>query len=227
MRTLYSYYRSSAAYRVRIALALKHLDYQYQTVHLVNQGGEQKLPAYQAKNPQALVPFLEIDENNATLFGLSQSLAILEYLDETHPSPALLPNNVQERAVVRSLSLLIACEIHPLNNLRVVKHLSAEFNVSEEQKTQWMNHWMSQGLTRFQAQRRQQWQHYHPNQPLPKFVWGDTPGMADCFLIPQLYNAHRFGCDLSQLAELFAIEQACLQHPAVMAALPENQPDAP
>jgi maleylpyruvate isomerase len=225
MIRLYSYFRSSAAYRVRIALGLKQLGFSYETVHLLNQGGEQLLPPYQQKNPQGLVPFMEIDADQGK-WGVGQSLAILEYLEETYPNPPLLPKTPKEKAFVRSLTLLIACEIHPINNLRVIKKLVKDFGMTEEQKTQWMNGWMLDGLLRFQEQRRLQWQQCFGSLALPLFCWGDSPSMADCALIPQLYNARRFGCDLSGLSDLISIESHCLKLSAFVSASPEKQPDA-
>jgi maleylpyruvate isomerase len=211
---LYSYFRSSASYRVRIALNLKGLGYEYQSVHLARDGGQHLAPAFRALNPQALVPVLT--DGSETL---TQSLAILEYLEETHPQPPLLPQAPAERARVRALALNIACDVHPLNNLRVLNYLTSKLGVNESAKSEWYRHWVEQGLGAFEAG--------VANSPLTgRFCHGDTPGFADCCLIPQLFNARRFGCDLSGYPTLLAIEQRCRDLVAFRDAAPEHQPDA-
>lgn len=210
---LYAYYRSSAAYRVRIALNLKQLSYEISSVHLLRKGGEQKTAAYAALNPQQLVPTLE-DQG----LLLTQSLAIIEYLDEAYPSVPLLPADPAGRARVRALSQLIACDIHPLNNLRVLQYLQSRLNTDEADKNAWYAHWIQQGLNALEQ---------HLDMPSAgRFCHGDTPTMADCCLIPQLYNARRFQIDLSPYPNILRIEQACAELPAFQAAAPENQPDA-
>ncbi|PJK13247.1 maleylacetoacetate isomerase [Lysobacteraceae bacterium NML120232] len=211
---LYSYWRSSAAYRVRIGLNLKALPYRQHSVHLLRDGGEQRSPAYRALNPQALVPTLQQGD-----LRLTQSLAILEYLDETQPTPPLLPPDAAGRARVRALAQLVACDIHPLNNLRVGQYLKAEYALEQGAVEDWMRHWMREGFTAMEAALAQS-----PATGL--FCHGDTPTLADICLIPQLYNAHRFGLELAAFPTLAAIEARCLALPAFAAASPENQPDA-
>ncbi|MCW8155002.1 maleylacetoacetate isomerase [Stutzerimonas stutzeri] len=213
--TLYGYWRSSAAYRVRIALNLKGLAYRQVPVHLVKDGGQQRAADYRALNPQQLVPLL-VDEGNGGA-RISQSLAILEYLDEVFPVPALLPADPVERAQVRSLAMHIACEIHPLNNLRVLQYLSAELGVDDEAKNAWYRHWVSQGLAAVE-------------QGLETF--GDTlslndrPGYLEACLVPQVYNARRFACDLAAYPRILEIVARCETLPAFQQAAPEVQPDA-
>ena len=213
--TLYSYWRSSAAYRVRIGLALKGLRYDTVPVHLVRNGGEQHAPDYAAANPQKLVPMLVHGQRR-----MRQSLAILEYLDEVWPEPPLLPATARGRQRVRALSQVVACDIHPLNNLRVVRFLENEWNVPQPERDVWMRHWMVEGLDAFEALLAD-----HPS--TAEFCEGHLPTLADCCLVPQLYNARRFGVDLDPYPTIRRIEAACLAHPAFDAARPENQPDAP
>ena len=213
--TLYSYWRSSAAYRVRIGLALKGLRYDTLPVHLVRNGGEQHAPDYAAANPQKLVPMLVHGQRR-----MRQSLAILEYLDEVWPEPPLLPATARGRQRVRALSQVVACDIHPLNNLRVVRFLEHEWNVPQPERDVWMRHWMVEGLDAFEALLAD-----HPS--TAEFCEGHLPTLADCCLVPQLYNARRFGVDLEPYPTIRRIEAACLAHPAFDAARPENQPDAP
>lgn len=210
---LHNYYRSSASYRVRIALNLKGVPFEYRSVHLSRGGGEQLTPAFRELNPLSLVPVLEDGAER-----LTQSLAILEYLDEVYPEPPLLPQSPAERARVRALALTVACEIHPLNNLRVLNYLSTELDLSPEAKTRWYQHWVELGLTALEAQLRQG--------PDGGFCHGDTPGLADCCLIPQLFNARRFNCDLTRFPTLTRIEARCTELPAFREAAPEVQPDA-
>lgn len=212
--TLYNYFRSSASYRVRIALNLKGLDYTYAPVHLTRNGGEQFSDSYRRLNPHVLVPVLKDEENSVT-----QSVAIMEYLDEIYPQPPLLPADPANRAHVRSLAMAVACEIHPLNNLRVLKYLSGELGLKDETKIGWVHHWINlgfEGLERELAASRER----------GRFCFGDTPTMADCCLIPQMFNARRFKVDLAPYPTLRAIEEACENLDAFQAARPENQPDA-
>lgn len=211
---LYSFFRSSAAYRVRIALNLKSLGYEYLAVHLSRGGGEQLHPDFLSVNPQALVPVLE---DGAQI--LSQSLAIIEYLDEIHPSPPLLPKAPAERARVRALSQTIACEIHPLNNLRVLNYLTKVAGVSDDTKNAWYRHWVAEGFKSLEARIAG-----HP--ATGNFCHGDAPGIADCCLVPQMANARRFKCDLSQYPTLVAIDRRCQALEAFQRAAPERQPDA-
>jgi len=211
---LYSYFRSSAAYRVRIALNLKGLDYEYLPVHLTRGGGEQLRPEYRKVNPQALVPVL-LDGQHT----LNQSLAIIEYLDEAHPRPPLLPGDPAARARVRGLAQMIACEIHPLNNTRVLGYLTGAAGVSDEARSAWYRHWVAEGFTALEAR-------LAGDSATGRFCHGDAPGMADCCLVPQVANARRFKCDLSQYPTLVAIDSNCLALEAFQRAAPERQPDA-
>jgi maleylacetoacetate isomerase len=211
---LYTYFRSSAAYRVRIALNLKGIKAALAPVHLVKDGGEQFTAAYGEKNPQNLVPLLEHDD-----MCLSQSLAIIEYLEETHPLHPLLPGDPRSRARVRALSQVIACDIHPIDNLRVLKYLGDKLGVSPEQKNAWYRHWVTLGLEALERQIA-----HDPRTGL--FCHGDSPTMADCCLVPQLYNAQRFDCDPAPYPTLTAIAARCEALPAFIDARPENQPDA-
>ncbi len=215
---LYGYFRSSASYRVRIALNLKGIDYEQASVHLVKNGGEQFSAAYRALNPDALVPVLQ-DEFEAEAATLTQSMAIIEYLDEAYPDVPLLPSNPLDRAYVRALALSIACEIHPLNNLRVLKYLTGNLQLSEEQKNTWYRHWCGSGLAVLE-------QKLATDKRRGDFCFGNSPGFADCFLIPQIANAQRFNTDLSSMPVMMAINQACGEHPAFIKAAPANQPDA-
>jgi maleylpyruvate isomerase len=214
MSTLYSYFRSSAAYRVRIALNLKGLDYDTSPVHLVRDGGEQLKPAYRALNVNALVPtFIDGDVN------IHQSLAIIEYLEEVHPTPALLPADPVARAQVRALALDIAADIHPIDNLRVLRYLKHDLGVSEEQKNAWYVHWIVEGFKALEARLAAQ------SSP-GKFVFGDTPTLADCCLVPQVYNANRFKVDMTPFPRIAAIDAHCQTLDAFLRAAPEAQPDA-
>ncbi|AHV93174.1 maleylacetoacetate isomerase [Bordetella holmesii] len=211
---LYSYFRSSAAYRVRIALNIKGLSYAYSPVHLLKEDGQQLSEDYLALNPSALVPTL-VDGDQA----IGQSLAIIEYLDETHPQPALLPATPAARARVRAIALNIACDIHPLNNLRVLKYLKHDLKVEEEAKNAWYRHWVDTGLTALESMLSQ-------SAETGRFCHGDTPTLADICLVPQVFNARRFGCDLSAMPTILRIDEACNTLPAFQKAAPENQPDA-
>lgn len=210
---LYGYFRSSAAYRVRIALNLKELSYDAVPIHLMRGGGEQHGAAFRALNPQALVPVLEDGVR-----VLTQSLAILEYLEEIHPEPPLLPADPAGRARVRALALQVACEIHPLNNLRVLQYLKRELNLDEGARERWYRHWIATGFTSFEASLAAG--------GMGRFCHGDAPGLADTCLIPQLFNARRFDCDLTAYPRMLAIEAACAALPAFAAAHPARQPDA-
>jgi maleylpyruvate isomerase len=216
---LYSYFRSSAAYRVRIALNLKQIDYEQVGVHLVKDGGQQLLPAYRAVNPEGLVPTLVDEAIPGPMHALSQSLAIIEYLDEAYPQPALLPGSAADRALVRSLALLIACDIHPINNLRVLRYLTDRLHVNESDKEGWIRHWVEQGLQAFEANLLR-------SGKSGLFCFGDTPTLADCCLVPQLYNARRFKCDVSGLSTILRIDAHCQTQEAFVRAAPEQQPDA-
>ena len=209
---LIGYFRSSAAYRVRIALNLKGLAAEQGHVHLAK--GEHKNPAFAALNPQKLVPVLEDGDNR-----LIQSLAILEYLEETYPEPPLLPADPAGRARVRALAQVVACEIHPLNNLRVLNYLTGELQLTEEIKLAWYRHWIAEGLQALEA--------LLANSPeTGRFCHGDRPGLADVCLVPQLFNARRFDCPLSDYPTLLRIDAACAAVPAFQAATPDRQADA-
>ncbi len=212
---LYTYFRSSASYRVRIALNLKGLPCEMVPVHLLRDGGEQLTPEYRKLNPDALVPSLELDEGAV----ITQSLAIIEYLEEMHPQPALLPADALDRAWLRSLALAIACDIHPVNNLRILRYLSGEMKVSDDDKNRWYRHWCEQGLAAIE-------QTLAHDRRVGRYCYGDTPSLADCFLVPQVANAQRFNCDLSAMPTVVRINDACLQLPAFIDASPAMQPDA-
>ncbi len=212
---IYSYFRSSASYRVRIALNLKGLAYDIVPVHLLRDGGEQLGPEYRRLNPDALVPSLQLDDGVV----INQSLAIIEYLEETHPAPALLPDNPLDRAWLRSLALSVACDIHPLNNLRILRYLTGEMQLSEDDKNRWYRHWCEQGLAAIE-------QVLANDARVGRYCYGDTPSLADCFLVPQVANAQRMHCDLSAMPTVLSINDACLQLPAFIAASPAQQPDA-
>lgn len=212
---LHSYWRSSAAYRVRIGLNLKGLRYDIAAVHLVRDGGDQHKPGYLATHPQKLVPVLQHGQRM-----LRQSLSILEYLDEMWPEPALLPATARERQRVRALAQLVACDVHPLNNLRVLQYFEHEWNVPQPERDAWVRHWIEEGFTAFEAMLQN-----HPS--TGRFCDGNAPTIADCCLVPQVYNARRFGLDLSPYPTILRIEDACLALPAFDAARPERQPDAP
>lgn len=209
---LYSYFRSSAAYRVRIALNLKDLDYEYAPVHLVM--GEQRSDAYRALNRQALVPTL-VDDPAV----LTQSLAIIEYLDETHPDPPLLPRDPAERARVRAIALAIACDIHPLDNLRVLRYLKHTLGVGDEAKDAWYRHWIDVGLSALEAQ-------LAAEAATAAFCHGDAPTLADICLVPQLANARRASIPLDAYPTLVRIDANCRALEAFARAAPDRQPDA-
>jgi maleylacetoacetate isomerase len=208
--TLYSYWRSSAAYRVRIALALKGLPYDTAFVHLVNGGGEQHSLSYKSLNAQGLVPSWQDEEG-----VLTQSLAIIEYINDCHPDTPLLPATPFARAKVRAMAQAIACEIHPINNLRVLKYLRTSVGLDDEAVNNWYQHWVSEGLEALELMVEDD-----------GFCYGTTPSLADICLIPQLYNARRFNVDLSIYPKLCRIEAKCLQLEVFKQAVPEAQPDA-
>ena len=207
---LHNYFRSSASFRVRIALQLKRLPYDYVAVHIAR--GDHNLPAYAGVSADQLVPLLEDGD-----VRLSQSMAIIEYLDETHPAPALLPPDPLGRARVRALAQSIACEIHPLNNLRVLKYLAHELTLDEAARNAWYRHWVRDGLERFERQLAQQ--------PASSYCWGDTPTLADCCLVPQIFNGRRFDCNLDRLPRTMAAFDACMELDAFRQAQPSACPD--
>ena len=214
---LYSYFRSSASFRVRIALALKGLAYEYVPVHLVK--NEHLQDSLRATLPAQLVPALVDEGEGGTELSLTQSLAIIEYLDETHPEPPLLPRDAAGRARVRSLALDIACEIHPLNNLRVLRYLVAELKVGEDDKNRWYRHWVETGLETVERQLAG-----HP--ATGRFCHGDRPGLADCVLVPQIFNARRMDCRLDHVPTVMRVFDACMAEPAFTSAQPSACPDA-
>lgn len=207
---LHGYWRSSAAYRVRIALNLKGLAYAQSTHDL--RTGAQRAPAYLSLNPQGLVPAVEMEGQ-----VIGQSLAILEWLEEAHPTPALLPVDVIDRAIVRSMAALIACDVHPLHNLRVLKALKRDAQMDETHVSRWASGWIQEGLAALEPAVRQHGQ---------GFAFGATPTMADCCLVPQLYSAERFGVDLSAYPAVVAAGEAARALPEIAAAHPSVQPDA-
>ena len=211
--TLYSYWRSSAAYRVRIALHLKGLSFTTVPVHLVRNGGEQHAETYRLVNPQGLVPVLEHEGR-----VLTQSMAICEYLDECFEPYPLLPADPLGRARIRSLVLQIACEIHPLNNLRVQKFLKDQCGDAVD-SVAWMQHWMREGFTAIE-------QHIIYRRSKQSGYYGDSPGLFECFLVPQVYNAQRYDTDMSMFPAISEIVARCRALPAFIKAAPENQPDA-
>lgn len=215
MLTLYGYWRSSAAYRVRIALNLKGLAYRQVPVHLVRDGGEQHGQAYQALNPQGLVPLLVDDENGGV--PIAQSLAIIEYLEEIFPVPSILPADPVARAQVRALALHLACDVHPLNNLRVLQYLSRELGVDDAAKNAWYRHWVAGGL----AAVEQGLAAYGDT-----FSLGTRPGYLEACLVPQVYNARRFDCDLDAYPRILALTARCEALEAFRHAAPDAQPDA-
>lgn len=212
---LYSYFRSSASYRVRIALNLKHLPYDYAPVHLLRDGGEQLKPEYRRVNQDGIVPTLVDDEQHA----IQQSLAIVEYLDETHPAPPLLPGSAADRAHVRSIALQIACEIHPLDNLRVLKYLKHTLRVDDAAKDAWYRHWIESGFATLEAR-------LAADPRTGKLCFGDTPTIADLCLVPQIFNANRFKIDTTPYPTLQRIYDHAMQIDAFARAAPGEQPDA-
>ena len=207
---LYNYFRSSASYRVRIALALKGLDYDYKPVSLIQ--NEHLAESYASVSASRLVPLLKDGDHVVT-----QSLAIIEYLDETHPEPPLLPADALGRARVRSLALDIACEIHPVNNLRVLRYLVGPLKVSEEDKNRWYNHWVETGLEAVEQRL---------DASPTRYCHGDTPTMADCVLVPQIFNARRFDARLDHVPNVMRVFDACMQLDAFSKTQPSACPDA-
>jgi maleylacetoacetate isomerase len=206
---LYDYFRSSAAYRVRIAIALKRLAVERRHVHLLR--GEQRDPGYRAKNPLAIVPTLELDDGRL----ITQSLAIIDYLDTLQPDPPLLPSDSVLAAQARAAALTIACEIHPLANLRVIEALQRQFRAKDDQIAEWRKRWISEGLKAVEQLIA----------PAP-FAFGAAPSLADICLVPQIYNARRFDAPLDACPRILAVDAACSVHPAFIAARPEAQPNA-
>lgn len=209
---LYGYFRSSAAFRVRIALNLKGLRADLRFVHLLKDGGQQHAMDYRAVNPQQLIPALTHDGHT-----MGQSLAIIEYLDEVVPQPPLLPPDAAGRARVRQIALAIACDIHPLGNLRVLRYLKEDLGADEAARKAWQQHWIAEGFTALEAKLSKE---------SGNFCHGDTPTLADICLIPQMTNARRAGLDLAPYPTLLRIEAAAYRLPAFIDARPENQPDA-
>ncbi|MEO3878559.1 maleylacetoacetate isomerase [Rheinheimera fenheensis] len=209
---LYGYWRSSAAYRVRIALNLKQLSFENLSIHLVKNGGEQHSDSYKALNPAQLVPTLIDGE-----LSLNQSLAIIEYLDEMYPQPALLPEGAAEKAQVRALALDIACDIHPLNNLRVLQYLTGTLAVTEQQKQAWITHWLNTGFSALEQRLAQS---------AGQYCFGDSVTLADICLVPQVYNAQRFALDMTPYPYISKVYHNCMQLAAFALAAPEQQPDA-
>jgi maleylacetoacetate isomerase/maleylpyruvate isomerase len=215
---LYSYFRSSASYRVRIALALKKLDYDYVPVHLVK--NEQLAPAFRAVAPSQLVPALIVDDaGSGAPATITQSLAIIEYLDETVAEPPLLPADALGRARVRAIALDIACEIHPLDNLRVLRFLQSELKVADEDKNRWYRHWVETGLEVVERQ-------LAGDARTGRFCHGDVPGLADCVLVPQIFNARRMDCRLDHVPTVMRVFEACMAEPAFASTQPSACPDA-
>jgi maleylacetoacetate isomerase len=208
---LHTYFRSSAAFRVRIALNLKGLAYDTAFVHLAK--GEHRMPPYTAINPQALVPTLEEAGRR-----LTQSLAIIEYLEESRPLPPLMPKEAFARARVRALSLIVACEIHPLNNLRVLQHLKRALGQDEEQVNLWYRHWIADGLAKLETALA--------DDATGRFSHGDAPTMADCCLVPQVFNAQRYQCDTTPYPTVMRVHAECMKLDAFQRAQPGKQPDA-
>ncbi|MDP3822340.1 MAG: maleylacetoacetate isomerase [Burkholderiales bacterium] len=209
---LYNYFRSSASYRVRIALALKGLEYDYMPVHLLK--NEQLGPAFAQVSPAGLVPVLQDGDRL-----LTQSIAIIEYLDETHPEPSLLPGDAFQRARIRALGQDIACEIHPINNLRVLRYLVRDLKVSEDDKNRWYRHWVETGL---EAVERQLVGSADPG----RFCFGDAPTLADCVLVPQIHNAQRMECRLDHVPIVMRVFGECMQLDAFSKTQPSACPDA-
>ena len=211
---LYTYFRSSAAYRVRIALNLKGLSYQAVPVHLLKGGGEQHQEDYRRINPSGLLPAFQDD-----WITLTQSMAIIEYLEEAHPTVPLLPQDAPGRARVRELAQIIGCDIHPINNLRVLSYLVKQLGLSEQAKTEWYRHWVIEGFQSLEA-------HLARDPGAGPFCHGDRPTIADCYLVPQVFNAQRFDIDVAAFPNIARINALCTDLPAFKAAHPSRQPDA-
>jgi maleylpyruvate isomerase len=213
---LFGYWRSSAAYRVRIALHMKNIECESISVHLVKNGGEQHHEEYTTLNPTHLVPTL-VDSSVEGDLVLSQSMAILDYLDNKFPQAPLYPSSMIEKAQVHALALDVACEIHPVNNLRVQQYLVKELDVDEKNKLAWSHHWMNVGFTALEEKLQQ---------TSGSYCFGDQVTIADLCLVPQVYNANRFNVDMSNFPLINAIVERCNQLPAFIKSLPENQEDA-
>lgn len=213
MIDFHGYFRSSSSYRSRIALNLKGLESRFHSVHLLKDGGQQKTAAYKALNPQMLVPTFEVDGR-----VLTQSPAILEWLDEAYPDPPLLPKDPMDRADVRAFCAVIGCDIHPLQNLRVLQYIEAELGADKDAKLKWCQRWIGDGLAACEA--------LLGHRPETAFCFGDAPGMADVYLVPQIFSAQRFKVDMTALPRLNAIHAACESVPAFAKAHPSAQPDA-
>ena len=209
---LYNYFRSSASFRVRIALELKGLKYEYIPVHLLKK--ENLQDSYKAIAPTGLVPALVMDDGTV----LEQSMAMIEYLDETHPEPPLLPRDSLGRQKVRALSQLVACEIHPLNNTRVLRYLTHDLKLEEGARNTWYRHWVRDGLEAYERELSKL--------PASKYSFGDMPTMADCLLVPQIFNGKRFNTNFDGLTRTMQAFDSCMQHPAFQKAQPSNCPDA-
>ncbi len=209
---LYDYWRSTAAYRVRIGLNLKGIDYEQVPVHLVKDGGQQHGAAYRAVNPHGLVPALELDDSTV----LTQSLAILEYLEDIQPQPSIVAKDALVRACERAVALAIVADIHPLNNLRVLNYLK-DSGWDKADIQQWYHHWIHEGFAALERRL---------DERTTTFAFADTPGLADICLVAQVYNAHRFGVDMTAYPAIEALNHKCLQLPAFDKARPEKQPDA-
>ena len=214
MLKLYSFWRSSASYRVRIALNLKNLPYEYIPVHLTKDGGEQHKPDFRALNPQGRLPLL-VDGD----FRLGQSLAILDYLDSKFPQPRLIPADPRLRARLWSFCHAIAADIQPLQNTGPLQYLGRELGLNEDQRNTWARHWIQRGLDALETELK--------NEPASACVFGDAPTLADCVLVPQVYNAERYACETSRFPRLYGIAQRLRELPAFQAAHPDRQPDAP
>lgn len=214
MLKLYSYWRSSASYRTRIALHHKSIPYEYVPVHLLKDGGEQHKSDYRALNPQGYVPCLVDGE-----LVLNQSLAIIEYLDEKFPATPLLPSDPVLRAKARAMAYMLACDAHPMNNLKVLGYLKSALEVTDEQKSAWLKHWICEGLAPLEAMLA--------SSPMTgTFCLGETVTLADICIPPLIYSAERFGCELTPFPTVMRIHHACMALPGFMAAHPQQQPDA-
>jgi maleylpyruvate isomerase len=214
MLKLFTYFRSSAAFRVRIALNLKGLPFEAVPIHLMRGAGEQHSDSYQARNPARLIPALQDGD-----LTLSQSMAIIEYLEQTHPTPALLPQEAAARAMVRELALSVACDIHPLNNLRVLRYLQAPLGIEEQRRDEWARHWIGLGFTAIEQQLARRG-------TAGQCCFGDTPTMADCCLIPQVFNARRVSLPLEEFTIINRVHDHCMRQPAFIDAAPGAQSDA-
>lgn len=214
MIKFHGYFRSSSAYRCRIAFNLKDIEYDFTSVHLRRDGGQQKSPKYKALNPQSLVPTLERDD-----LKIGQSLAIIEWLDETYPEPPLMPVAIDRRAQVRAFSQIIACDVHPLQNLRVLQHIEAEYGVDQSGKDAWCRRWIGDGLSACEALLARE---DHSGD----FCFGETPSLADICLVPQVFSARRFNVDIDTMPKILRVYDACQDLPAFADAAPSRQPDA-